>query len=147
MQPRRARPEEADALRALVRDAYAKYVPRTGREPAPMTDDYAARVAAGQAWVIERDGLLLGILVLEDLPDSLLLDNIAIAPAAQGQGVGKVLIAFAEAEARRRGRNKVTLYTNEMMTENLAMYPHLGFIETHRAEQSGHRRVFFEKPV
>lgn len=147
MQPRLARPEEAATLRDLVRGAYAKYVPRLGREPAPMTDDYAARIAAGQAWVIERDGLPLGVLVLEDQADSLLLDNIALAPAAQGQGIGRALIAFAEAEARRRGHPRVTLYTNEKMVENVAMYPRLGFTETHRAEQSGHRRVFFEKPV
>jgi GNAT superfamily N-acetyltransferase len=133
------------ALRALVRAAYAKYVPRLGREPAPMLDDYAARIAAGQAWVLEEDGALLGALILEDEPGALMLYNIAVAPAAQGMGVGRRLIAFTEAEARRRGHAVLKLYTNERMVENVAMYPRLGFTETHRGAESGHRRVHFEK--
>lgn len=145
--PRPARPGEAEAIRALVRAAYAKYVPRLGREPTPMTDDYAAKIARGEVWVLERDGAALGILVLEDKPGALLLENIAIDPAAQGQGIGRRLIAFAEAEARRRGHGLLKLYTNEKMVENVAMYPRLGFTETHRGEQATHRRVYFEKPV
>ncbi len=92
---RPARAAESPALRALVRAAYAHYVPRLGREPAPMADDYAARVAAGQAWVLERAGVIEGVLVLEDAPEGLLLDN--IAAAAPGRGVGSALLDFSEA--------------------------------------------------
>lgn len=144
-EPRRARPDEAPALRDLVRAAYAKYVPRLGREPAPMLDDYAARILAGQAWVLEDDGALVGALILEDEPGALMLYNIAVSPDAQGRGVGKRLIAFTEAEARRRGQAVLRLYTNELMVENVAMYPRLGFTETHRGSAAGHRRVYFEK--
>lgn len=144
-EPRRARPEEAEKLRALVRAAYARYMPRLGREPAPMLDDYAARIAAGQAWILEEDGTPLGVLVLEDQAGALLLCNIAIAPEAQGKGIGRRLITFTEAEARRRGHALLRLYTNELMVENVAMYPRLGFIETHRGPEAGHRRVYFEK--
>lgn len=143
--PRRARPEEAAAVRDLVRAAYAKYIPRLGREPAPMLDDYAARIAAGQTWVLEQDGGLIGVLVLEDGPEALLLYNIAVVPMAQGKGIARRLIAFTEAEARRRGHARLRLYTNEKMVENVAMYPRLGFTETHRGEEAGHRRVYFEK--
>lgn len=146
-EPRRARPEDALALRDLVRAAYAKYVPRLGREPAPMKDDYAARIEAGQAWVLEENGAFAGALILEDEPDGLMLYNIAVAPDAQGKGVGKRLIAFTEAEARRRGYALLRLYTNELMVENVAMYPRLGFTETHRGSEAGHRRVYFEKRV
>jgi GNAT superfamily N-acetyltransferase len=144
-EPRPARPDEAPALRDLVRAAYAKYVPRLGREPAPMLDDYAARIAARQAWVLEEAGALVGALILEDEPDALMLYNIAVSPNAQGIGVGKRLMAFTEAEARRRGYLLLKLYTNEKMVENVAMYPRLGFTETHRGSEAGHRRVYFEK--
>jgi GNAT superfamily N-acetyltransferase len=144
-EPRPARPEEAPPLRDLVRAAYAKYIPRLGREPAPMNDDYAARISAGQAWVLEEAGALVGALILEDEPGGLMLYNIAVSPAAQGQGVGRRLIAFTEAEARRRGYALLRLYTNELMVENVAMYPRLGFTETHRGSEAGHRRVYFEK--
>jgi hypothetical protein len=37
---RRATPDDAAAVRDLVRAAYAKWVPVLGREPKPMTADY-----------------------------------------------------------------------------------------------------------
>lgn len=142
---RLARAAEVHALRALVRAAYAHYVPRLGREPAPMADDHAARIAAGQAWVLERRGMIEGVLVLEDTPEGLLLDN--IAAATPGRGVGSALMEFAEAEARRRGHAHVWLYTNAAMVENIALYTRRGYVETHRAEQHGLHRVFMAKPV
>jgi GNAT superfamily N-acetyltransferase len=144
---RSARPGEAQALRSLVRAAYAHYVARLGREPAPMTDDYAARIAAGQAWVLEAEGIPIGALVLEDTAEGLLIDNIAIVAAARGTGQGRRLMAFAEEEARRRGHARIRLYTNEKMLENIALYTRLGYRETHRAKQHGHRRVYMEKPL
>ena len=39
----------------------------------------------------------------------------------------------------------MTLYTNEVMTENQAIYAHLGYQETSRAQQDVYRRVFMEK--
>jgi GNAT superfamily N-acetyltransferase len=144
---RLARPEEAGALRDLVRAAYARWVPLIGREPAPMTDDYAVRVASGEAHVLEgADGAMLGALVLEDAPpDALLLDNVALAPAAQGKGLGLVLMEFAEAEARRRGRGLIRLYTNAAMEANIRLYLRLGYVETRRADEGAFRRVFMEK--
>jgi len=55
------------------------------------------------------------------------------------------LLALADDEARRLRLPEIRLYTNEVMTENLAYYPRHGYIETHRAEQDGFRRVFFSK--
>ena len=147
MTPRRARPEEAAALRDLVRTSYAAWVPVIGREPAPMNDDYAARIVAGQAWVVAAEGRLLGAIVLEVTPTGLLVDNVAVAPECQGTGLGRALMAFAEAEAQRRGLRRIWLYTHEKMTRNIALYERLGFVETHRAEQNGFARVFMAKAV
>lgn len=147
--PRPARPEKAAAVRAAVRDAYAPWVARIGREPGPMGDDYARRVADGQAWLVEDDGgRVVGVLVVQDDPGdsaALLLDNVAVVPAAQGRGVGRALIAFAEDETRRRGRDRVRLYTNALMAENVALYRRLGYAETARRREAGFDRVFLEK--
>ncbi len=144
---RPALPKEAAALTALVEAAYGHYVARIGRRPGPMEDDYAARIAAGQAWVAEGDAGPVGLLVLEDQPDALLLDNVAVAPEAQGRGIGRALIAFAEAEARRRGHRQIRLYTHVLMTENIALYTRLGFAETGRVSEKGFQRVYMEKPL
>ena len=34
------------------------------------------------------------------------------------------------------------LYTNALMTENLSMYAHIGFVETHRVFEKGFHRVY-----
>jgi ribosomal protein S18 acetylase RimI-like enzyme len=142
---RQAIPADAAVIHAVVDAAYRHYVARIGKKPGPMLDDYDARVAAGQAWVLEQDGRIAGILVLEDRGHEFLLDNIAVAPDAQGRGLGRALIAFAENQARGAGYTEVKLYTHVMMTENIALYTRLGFRETGRVEEKGFSRVYMTK--
>ena len=145
-QPRPARPADADTLRRIVTEAYGHYIERMGKAPGPMLDDYSRRIADGQAWVLETDGTIAGLVVLEDEGQgALLLDNIAVAPSAQGQGVGRRLIAFTESEARRRGFQEVRLYTHVLMVENIALYNRLGFRETGRVTEKGFDRVYMAK--
>jgi GNAT superfamily N-acetyltransferase len=70
-----------------------------------------------------------------------------VFPTHSGNGYGKKLIQFVEETALRQGLNAVELYTNEAMSENLAMYPKLGYVETERKEQDGYKRVFFRKSL
>ncbi|SFI67392.1 GNAT family N-acetyltransferase [Albimonas pacifica] len=148
---RPARPADAPALSALVRESFALYVPRMGREPAPMAQDFPADIAAGRCWAADGPDGLLGLLVAyADGPaedPSFHLETVAVSPAAQGAGLGRALIAFAEDEARSRGLPCVRLYTNASMVENLALYPRLGYVETGRRTENGFERVFFEKPL
>ena len=144
---RRAGPGDVDELRAIAAAAYQKYVPRIGRAPAPMTADYAQAVRDGQAWAALEDGQIVGFAIIIAQPGYLLLDNVAVLPAAQGRGIGARLLALAEEQARGLGLREIRLYTNETMTENLAYYPRHGYAETHRAEQDGFNRVFFRKPI
>jgi GNAT superfamily N-acetyltransferase len=131
----------------IVSAAYTKYIVRIGKPPAPMLDDYAMHVRNHAVWVCETGSDMCGLLVLIPEDDHLLLDNIAVDPAHHGRGIGRALLNFADREAARRGYAELRLYTHEMMTENLAMYPALGWQETGRAEQSGFKRVFFRKAV
>jgi GNAT superfamily N-acetyltransferase len=144
---RLAAPAEAVTLQAIAREAYLRYVPRIGREPAPMSADYDAAVRNGQAWVAVDQGQVIGFAVLIAQPDHLLLENLAVRPSRQGGGAGSRLLALAEDEARRLRLAEIRLYTNEAMTENLAYYPRHGYAETHRAEHGGFRRVFFRKRI
>ncbi|WP_181707470.1 GNAT family N-acetyltransferase [Chthonobacter rhizosphaerae] len=134
-------------IEAIVAEAYALYVPRIGKPPAPMLADYAAHVAAGQVHVLEEAGAILGAVVFWPEPDHLYLDMVAVDPAAKGRGFGRRLVTHAEAEARRLGRPEVRLNTNARMTENLTLYPRLGYHETARRHHEGYDRVFFAKPL
>jgi ribosomal protein S18 acetylase RimI-like enzyme len=144
---RLARANEAAAVTTLVEAAYSPWVPILNRRPGPMGDDYAARIAAGEAWVLEEVGALRGLLVLEDHPDHLMLDNIAVDPARKGMGDGRVLLDFAEAEARRRGHAEIRLYTHQGMAANIAIYAKRGYVETGRRVEKGLPRVFMAKRV
>jgi ribosomal protein S18 acetylase RimI-like enzyme len=142
---RLARPDEAAAVAALVRAAYTPMTAVIGKEPGPIGDDYAALIAQGLVRVLDESGRIVAILVLVDEPDALLLDNVAVAPDAQGRGLGRRLMAFAEEEARRRGHRAIRLYTNVLMVANIALYESLGYVETHRAVEKGYHRVFMTK--
>ncbi|WP_376099189.1 GNAT family N-acetyltransferase [Roseomonas sp. CCTCC AB2023176] len=144
---RRARPEEAEALRALTERAYADYVPVIGRRPAPMDDDFAARIAAGGAFVLERDGAIAALAILEDAPDHLWIENLAAEPSLHGGGIGRALLSFVEEEARRRGFRDVRLCTNERMERNLRIYARAGFVEVERRKEDGFRRVHMRKAL
>ena len=144
---RRAGPGDVDALHAIAAAAYEKYVPRIGRAPAPMTADYEQAVRDRQAWAAVEDGQIAGFVILVPQPGYLLVENVAVQPAAQGRGIGTRLLALAEEHARSLGLGEIRLYTNEAMTENLGYYPRHGYAETRRARQDGFHRVFFRKPV
>ena len=115
------------------------------RPPAPVLNDYRAAIEAGQVWVAGVP--VTGVLVLVGGEDSLLIENIAVAPSAQGRGIGRELMEFAEQRAREQGLPRLTLYSNEVMTENLAIYAHLGYREVERRADGGYRRVFMEKII
>jgi GNAT superfamily N-acetyltransferase len=142
---RRARAAESDMVRDVVLSAYRRYVAVIGTEPGPMLDDYAALIAADQVWVLEDTAGIAGALVLQDGPDCFLLDNVAIRPDRQGRGFGRLLLDFAEAEAARCGWETITLYTNALMIENIAIYAARGYVERERRTEKGFDRVYMDK--
>jgi GNAT superfamily N-acetyltransferase len=142
---RKARAEEAETARDVVLAAYQRYVAIIGSPPGPMLDDYAARIRSDQLWVLDDDGVIAGVLVLEDGPACFMLDNIAVRPDRQGRGFGRQLLDFAEQEAGRCGWGTITLYTNAVMTENIAIYAARGYVERERRAEKGFDRVYMEK--
>src|SRR5215472_15476559 len=142
---RAATAADVSMVEQIVQQAYQHYIPRIGKSPGPMLDDYAARVSEGAVWVIEEGSTIAGIIVLLPRPDHLLLDNVAVAPARQGSGLGRQLLAFAEAEAVRRGYQEIRLYTHRTMTENQRLYAAIGYEETGRGTEAGYERVFMRK--
>ncbi|MGY1844711.1 GNAT family N-acetyltransferase [Modestobacter sp. SYSU DS0875] len=138
---------DAAAMHQLTRAAYQPYVPRIGREPAPMLADYGHLTPPACAWVLEQDARTVAVLVGEVATDHLLIENIAVDAARRGEGLGSLLLGLAEQHARALGLAQVRLYTNVAMTENVAYYARRGYRETHRAGQGGYRRVFFTKTL
>ena len=141
--PRLAADADLPAVRAIVVAAYAKYLERMDRPPAPMVEDMRPHIKAGEVWVTGQP--VTALICLTSTDDVLLVENVAVHPDAQGTGLGRRLMNFAEQQARRLGIVRLQLYTNEIMTENLSIYDHLGYREIDRRSEDGYRRVFMEK--
>jgi ribosomal protein S18 acetylase RimI-like enzyme len=142
---RLARDGEHIAVGACVDAAYARYIERIGKKPAPMLADYAALIARGVVYVVPDENALRAVAVLILHDDHLFLENIAVHPACQGRGVGRVLMDFVEEQARAAERDEIRLYTHERMTENLPFYRGLGYEEVERRTEDGYARVFMRK--
>lgn len=142
-----AQPSDCEAVSACVHAAYAHYIQRLGREPAPMLADYRTLIEHGVVYVLREPsrGALCGVLVIETQHDCVFVENVAVHPEYQHRGLGRRLLSFAEHQAVAGGLNEVRLYTNELMTENIAYYQHLGFEELERRMDHGYRRVFMRR--
>ena len=144
---RPATTEDTAKVTALVNAAYKHYVERIGMMPRPMTDDYAEVIKNSRVTVAEHHQSIVGVIVLTVTDEGFLIDNVAVDPSYRGKGVGKALLAFAEAEARRAGFDSIYLYTHEKMTENLALYARIGYVEYDRRSQGDFSLVYMRKQL
>ena len=142
---RAATADDIAAVEQIVALAYRPYIARIGRAPAPMTADYRALLP--HTHVLTDDDAVAGVLVAIPATDHLLVDNVAVDPRHHGRGFGRRLLEYAEQQARRRGLPALRLYTNAAMTENLSLYPRLGYTEVDRRIDDGFDRVFFSKAL
>jgi ribosomal protein S18 acetylase RimI-like enzyme len=140
--------KDCSSITSVALAAYAVYLERMPTKPFPMLDDYSGYIKNEQVYVLEYENAVCGYVVLikKDF-ETLLLDNIAVLPASQGKGYGRCLTQFAEEYGRKYGFNRICLYTNEVMTENLFWYQRLGYSVTHNAVENGYRRIYMAKAL
>ena len=138
---------DVTAIRQCAVEAYSKYIERIGKPPAPMVAEFEALVSVGQVVVACYEERLVGYVVYYQIRDIMHLENVAVYPAFSGMGIGKLLIRYVEDEARNLGLVAVELYTNEAMTENLSLYPALGYEEYDRRREAGFNRVYYRLQV
>jgi ribosomal protein S18 acetylase RimI-like enzyme len=144
---RKATIQDAAAVSALTDAAYTKYIPIIGHKPQPMTADYAKMVVEGSIWLLTLEERPVGVLVLVDEPDDLLIYSVAVHPDYQKQGLGRRLLAWAEQQALQAGYRSIRLYTNERMVENIRLYKSLGYQETSREQRPGTAIVHMSKQL
>ena len=106
-------------MASCAKAAYSLYLERMDRPPAPVLVDYESEIVNHDAFALELSGEVIGLLVLHISDSGVLLDNVAVLPGYQGRGYGHQLMALAEEQAIARGFAQITLYTNEVMTENM----------------------------
>jgi ribosomal protein S18 acetylase RimI-like enzyme len=144
---RKASYTDLDQVEACAVAAYTRYIERIGKVPAPMVANFAASIENENLYVIEDSGRICGFVVFYARDDHIHLENVALDPRFQGRGLGMRLIEFVEQRARADGYARIELYTNAKMTENLGLYPRLGYQQFDRRIEDGFDRVYFEKTL
>jgi GNAT superfamily N-acetyltransferase len=144
---RRAVSSDASAIRELTRQAYAKWVPVIGREPRPMTADYAEAVRKHRIDLLYLHGELAALIETIPQADHLLIENVAVSLAFQGRGFGRMLMTHAEQVAVSLGYGEIKLYTNKLFGENVQRYRKLGYRVDREEEFKGSFLVHMSKPV
>ena len=129
---RRARAGDLQTIVTLTEAAYAPYTALFGAPPIPVTEDYAPRIAGGEVWLLENDGVVAGLLTLERHNDHAMIFSVAVGPAFQGKGLGIALLKHADEQTRLWRLPEVRLYTNARMERNIALYLAYGYRETGR---------------
>ncbi len=144
---RRATAADAPAVRALTREAYARWVPVIGREPKPMTADYDAAIRDHRIDLLCEGERVVALIETIAEREALLIENVAVSPAWQGRGLGRRLMAHAERLAAAMGYGEIRLYTNARFVDNVAFYQRLGYAITHEAPFLGGRVVHMSKTL
>jgi GNAT superfamily N-acetyltransferase len=133
----RGAPEDAPAIRALVRSAYSQWIDVIGREPRPMTVDYDEALKKNRFDLLRLNGKLAALVETVREPDHLLVQNLAVAPPYQHRGLGRLLLSHAEGLAAEDGVGAIRLYTNKLFGENLQIYGKLGYLVDREEEYLG----------
>jgi len=137
---------DAASIAATIAAAFAQYrgklVPESGafRE---TPEGIAAELARGaSAIVAERNGEMLGCVLMEEMEGDLYFGRLSVLPSARGLGLARRLIEAVEGEARRRGLAGVRLGVRIVLTENQRLFASLGYRETSREAHPG-----FDRPT
>ena len=108
-----------------------------------MDADYLSEIQNYATWVVESDQKIVAGLIMTFELEWATIANIAVDPQFQGLGIGGALMNFAEARARDKGFTELHLATHALLTENIALYVHLGWQEFDRTDS----RVLMRKAI
>ncbi|ADV11861.1 GNAT family N-acetyltransferase [Mesorhizobium ciceri] len=142
---RPAAPADAAAIRDIVRAAYAKWVAVIGREPLPMRADYEKAVAEHPFDLAVEDDRIVGLIETMLAEDHLWIENVCVAPDAQGRGIGRLLLEWAERKAIESGRDELRLLTNGAFEANVSLYKRQGYIVDRDEPFMGGMTVYMSK--
>ncbi len=139
--------QDAPSIKLIIDAAYSKYIKRLSMLPAAMKMQNDQLVETQTVYVLRVGDDVVGSVILSREGDSIMVNNLVVAPSAQGHGYGRLLMKYAENMAREQGLAALTLFANVKMHENIAWYTKIGFTETGRKTEDGFNRVYFRKEL
>jgi N-acetylglutamate synthase-like GNAT family acetyltransferase len=129
---RAARPEEAEAIVALIQRAFGAYRGKLRPESGALQESpetIRAVMKTGTILLAERAGRVLGCVSVRRKEDCAYAGRLAVEPMERGIGVGRALLAAAEAVARQMGSDRLRVNVRLKLRDNRAFFRALGFRE------------------
>ena len=143
---RLARQTDLAEVQTCIAAAFDPYLTRLPRPPAALSADYRDLIARNAVHVAV-DVTIVGTVTLTGHASDLVITNLAVHPSRQGSGIGRAMMRYAEDLAAAGGYRRVTLFTHELMVENIEFYSALGYAETDRRVTDGRSRVYFARTL
>ena len=138
---RAATAADAAALAATIAAAFEEYRGKLQPESGAFqetADAIAAELARdSSAIVAERNGVLVGCVMLKLMEDDLYLGRLSVLPSERGHGIARKLVEAVEDEARRRELAGVRLGVRVVLTANQRFFTSLGYAEYSREAHPG----------
>lgn len=138
---RRATADDAAAIARVIAASFEQYRGRLNPESGAFRETaggIAADLAKGIAAIVaERNGEMIGCVLVEEQEGDLYFGRLSVLPSARGHGLARQLVDAVEAEARRRGLPGVRLGVRVVLTDNQRLFQALGYRETSREAHPG----------
>lgn len=123
-----ARPSDAEAIAAVVNQAYEVEAPFVGG-PRTSAAEVAALAESGDFIVAEHEGRIVGAVFVEidEEPAVGRFGMLAVAPDEQARGLGRELVEAAEARLLRLGCTEARIRVLDQREELVEWYQRLGY--------------------
>ena len=152
--------DSLEALTELLHSAYKELADIGLRYVATYqtAEVTAERASAGECYVAELDGRIVGTICFEDAatnsgcawydrPDVASLHQFAVEPGLQRSGIGSALLDKVESRAVETGAAEIALDTAEPATHLIELYSRRGYrvVETVQWDVTNYRSVIMSK--
>ena len=129
---RPARPEEAEAVVALLQRAFGEYRGKLRPESGALRETpqtIRAAIKADTILLAERGGRILGCVSVRREDGGGYAGRLAVEPMERGIGIGRALMAQAEVLARQLGVDRLRVDVRLKLRDNRAFFRALGYQE------------------
>jgi len=131
VQIRRAAPEDAPAIAAVLYESFVEFRPlytdQGFRATTPDAAGILGRMKEGPVWIAVREHAAIGTAAAVCQDGSLYIRGMAVVPSARGAGIGEKLMGEIERFATSSGCGRVFLSTTPFLTSAIELYRKLGF--------------------
>ncbi len=147
---RRAEIGEVEAVRAIIREAYAGVKRKLSREPGALReglDKIARHIQMGNVYVAIVGNEIVGTMRVVLHGGVGTISRVAVRKAYRGRRIGTALVEYAENLLNHMGAKCIEIEVYGVIEEQRDFYNRLGYKETGRLVREGEEIVVMQKDL